>query len=96
MTQQFHGNMAETIQERVRNMMGSFYNMKTLFRNIANEEDYEKRMNLINYIIDNSESISNTMENSINYLIDMSAIIDKNLPNGFDINKLLDKSKYQE
>ena len=77
-------------------MMGSFYNMKTLFRNIANEEDYEKRMNLINYIIDNSESISNTMENSINYLIDMSVIIDKNLPDGFDINKLLDKSKYQK
>ena len=87
--------MIETIQERVRNMVGSFHNMKTLFRNIANEEDYEKRMNLINYIIDNSESISNTMENSINYLIDMSAIIDKNLPNEFDINKLLDKSKYQ-
>jgi len=85
----------ETIQERVRNMVGSFHNMKTLFKNIANEEDYEKRMKLINYIIDNSEQIANTMENSIQYLIDMSVIIDDNLPNGFDINKLLDKSKYQ-
>ena len=88
--------MVETIQERVRNMVGSFHNMKTLFRNIANEEDYIKRQKLINYIIENSEQISNTMENSIKYLIDMSVIIDENLPNGFDINKLLDKSKYQE
>ena len=86
--------MVETIQERVRNMVGSFHNMKTLFKNIANEEDYEKRMKLINYIIDNSDQIANTMENSIQYLIDMSVIIDENLPNGFDINKLLDKSKY--
>jgi len=87
--------MVETIQERVRNMVGSFHNMKTLFKNIANEEDYEKRMKLINYIIDNSEQIANTMENSIQYLIDMSVIVDDNLPDGFDINKLLDKSKYQ-
>ena len=86
--------MAETIQERVRNMVGSFHNMKTLFRNIANEEDYEKRMKFINYILNNSEQISNTMENSINYLIDMSTIIDKYLPKDFDINKLLDKTKY--
>ena len=87
--------MVETIQERVRNKVGPFHNMKTLFRHIANEEDYEKRMKIINYIIDNSEQISNAMENSINYLIDMSAIIDKNLPDGFDINKLLSKEKYQ-
>jgi len=87
--------MVETIQERVRNMVGSFHNMKTLLKNIANEEDYEKRMKLINYIIDNSEQIANTMENSIQYLIDMSVIVDDNLPDGFDINKLLDKSKYQ-
>ena len=86
--------MVETIQERVRNMVGSFHNMKTLFKNIANEEDYEKRMKLINYLINNSEQISNTMENSIKYLIDMSVIIDENLPDGFDINELLDKSKY--
>ena len=86
--------MVETIQERVRNMVGSFHNMETLFRNIANEEDYEKRMKFINYILNNSEQISNTMENSINYLIDMSAIIDKYLPKDFDINELLDKTKY--
>lgn len=86
--------MAETIQERVRNMVGSFYTMKTLFKDIATEEDYEKRMKFINYILNNSEQISNTMEKSINYLIDMSAIIDENLPDGFDINELLDKTKY--
>lgn len=88
--------MAETIQERVRNMVGSFYTMKTLFKDIAAEEDYEKRMKFVNYILDNSEQISNTMEKSINYLIDMSKIIDENLPDGFDINELLDKSKYQK
>ena len=88
--------MVETIQERVRNMVGAFHNMKTLFKNIANEEDYVKRQKLINYIIENSEQISNTMENSIKYLIDMSVIIDENLPDGFDINELLDKTKYQK
>jgi hypothetical protein len=87
--------MKETIQERVRNMVGSFYNMKTLFKNIATEEDYEKRMKFVNYILDNSEQIYHTMDNSINYLIDMSKIIDENLPDGFDINELLDKEKYQ-
>lgn len=87
--------MIETIQERVRNMVGSFYNMKTLFKNIATEEDYEKRMKFVNYILDNSEQIYHTMDNSINYLIDMSKIIDENLPDGFDINELLDKEKYQ-
>ena len=87
--------MIETIQERVRNMVGSFYNMKTLFKNIATEEDYEKRMKFVNYILDNSEQIYHTMNNSINYLIDMSKIIDENLPDGFDINELLDKEKYQ-
>ena len=87
--------MAETIQERVRNMVGSFHNMQILFKNIANEEDYEKRTKMINYIINNSGQISNTMENSINYLIDMAKIIDEYLPNGFDINELLNKDKYQ-
>lgn len=87
--------MIETIQERVRNMVGSFYNMKTLFKNIATEEDYEKRMKFVNYILNNSEQIYHTMDNSINYLIDMSKIIDENLPDGFDINELLDKEKYQ-
>ena len=87
--------MIETIQERVRNMVGSFYNMKTLFKDIATEEDYEKCMKFVNYILDNSEQIYHTMDNSINYLIDMSKIIDENLPDGFDINELLDKEKYQ-
>ena len=88
--------MVETIQERVRNMVGSFHNMSTLFKNIANEKDKDKQLKLVNYIIENSDKISNTMDNSIKYLIDMSVIIDDNLPDGFDINELLDKTKYQE
>lgn len=91
---QFHGNMIETIQERVRNMMGSFYNMKTIFEDLSNEDDYKKQLEIIKYLIDNSKQISKTMDNSINYLIDMSKIIDENLPDGFDINELLDKEKY--
>ena len=87
--------MVETIQERVRNMVGSFHNMNILFKHIANEKDQDKQLKIINYIINNSQQISNTMENSIKYLIDMSIIIDENLPNGFDINELLDKTKYQ-
>jgi len=88
--------MVETIQERVRNMVGSFHNMNTLFKDIANEKDKDKQLKLVNYIIENSGKISNTMDNSIRYLIDMSVIIDENLPDGFDINELLDKTKYQK
>ena len=88
--------MVETIQERVRNMVGSFHNMNTLFKDIANEKDKDKQLKLVNYIIENSDKISNTMDNSIRYLINMSVIIDENLPDGFDINELLDKTKYQE
>jgi hypothetical protein len=87
--------MLERIEERVRNMVGSFYTIKTLFKEIATEEDYGKRMKFVNFILDNSEQIYHTMDNSINYLIDMSKIIDEHLPDGFDINKLLDKEKYQ-
>ena len=58
--------------------------------------DKDKQLKLVNYIIENSDKISNTMDNSIRYLIDMSVIIDENLPDGFDINELLDKTKYQE
>ena len=87
--------MAETIQERVRNMVGAFHNMQMIFKNIANEEDYEKRTKTINYLINNSSQISNTMENSINYLIDMAKIIDEYLPDKFDINELLNKDKYK-
>ena len=36
------------------------------------------------------------MRISIEYLIDMAKIIDDHLPDGFDINELLDKSKYQK
>jgi len=88
--------MAETIQERVRNMVGSFHNMKSLFVNLSKEEDYEKRMKIINYILNNSQNIANTMEHSIKYLIDMAAVVDKYLPKDFDINEELDKSKYQQ
>ena len=91
---QFHGNMIETIQEHVRNMVGSFYNMKNIFEDISNEKDYKTKLEIINYLIDNSKQISKTMDRSIQYLIDMSKIIDENLPDGFDINKLLNKEKY--
>jgi hypothetical protein len=87
--------MIETIQERIRNMMGSFYNMKTIFEDLSNEEDHKKQLELIKYLINNSKQISKTMDHSIQYLIDMSKIIDENLPDEFDINKLLDKEKYQ-
>ena len=87
--------MIETIQERIRNMMGSFYNMKTIFEDLSNEEDHKKQLELIKYLINNSKQISKTMDHSIQYLIDMSKIIDENLPDGFDINELLDKEKYQ-
>lgn len=81
--------MVERIEERVRNMVGPFYNMADILEDLNNE-------NVLKYLYDNSENISETMKMSIEYLIDMARIIDDHLPDGFDINKLLDKSKYQK
>ena len=81
--------MVERIEERVRNMVGPFYNMATMLKNLNNEK-------VAKYLYDNSENISETMKMSIEYLIDMARIIDDHLPDGFDINELLDKRKYQK
>ena len=78
----------ERIEERVRNMVGPFYNMAAMLKNID-----DNKVN--NYLHDNHNKIANTMRKSIEYLIDMAQIIDEHLPDGFDINELLDKSKYQ-
>ena len=80
--------MVERIEERVRNMVGPFYNMAAMLKNIDDDK-------VNNYLHDNHERIANTMRKSIEYLIDMAHIIDEHLPDGFDINELLDKSKYQ-
>jgi len=79
--------MIEKIEERVRNVVNPFYNMAFMIKNIENKKIEE-------YIFDNYKEISNAMENCIKYLIDMAHIIDKNLPENFDINKELDKTKY--
>lgn len=81
--------MVERIEERVRNMVSPFYNMAAMLKNINNEK-------VSKYLYDNSENISETMKMSIEYLIDMARIIDDHLPDGFDINELLDKRKYQK
>ena len=81
--------MVERIEERVRNMVGPFYNMAAMLKKLDNEK-------VSKYLYDNSENISETMTMSIEYLIDMARIIDDHLPDGFDINELLDKSKYQK
>ena len=81
--------MVERIEERVRNMVGPFYNMATMLKNLNNEK-------VSKYLYNNSENISETMKMSIEYLIDMAKIIDDHLPDGFDINELLDKRKYQK
>ena len=81
--------MVERIEERVRNMVGPFYNMAAMLKNI----NYEKTND---YLCTNGEKIANTMYKSIEYLIDMAKIIDDHLPDGFDINELLDKRKYQK
>lgn len=81
--------MVERIEERVRNMVGPFYNMATMLKNLNNEK-------VSKYLYDNSENIYETMRMSIEYLIDMARIIDDHLPDGFDINELLDKRKYQK
>lgn len=80
--------MIERIEERVRNMVNPFYNMANMLKNIDNE-------NVSMYLHNNANDISETMNMSIQYLIDMAKIIDDHLPDGFDINELLDKTKYK-
>lgn len=80
--------MIERIEERVRNMVNPFYNMASMLKNINNEK-------VSMYLHNNANDISETMNMSIQYLIDMAKIIDDHLPDGFDINELLDKSKYK-
>ena len=80
--------MIERIEERVRNMVNPFYNMASMLKNIDNEK-------VSMYLHNNANDISETMNMSIQYLIDMAKIIDDHLPDGFDINELLDKTKYK-
>jgi hypothetical protein len=80
--------MIERIEERVRNMVCPFYNMATVLKNLDDEA-------VMNWLKNNHQETSDVMYKSIEYLIDMAKIIDENLPDGFDINELLDKEKYQ-
>ena len=80
--------MIERIEERVRNMVGPFYNMATVLKNLDDEA-------VMNWLKNNHQETSDVMYKSIEYLIDMVKIIDENLPDGFDINELIDKEKYQ-
>lgn len=80
--------MIERIEERVRNMVGPFYNMAIVLKNLDDEA-------VMNWLKNNHQETSDVMYKSIEYLIDMAKIIDKHLPKDFDINKLLDKEKYQ-
>ena len=80
--------MIERIEERVRNMVGPFYNMALVLKNLDDEA-------VMDWLKNNHQETSDVMYKSIEYLIDMTKIIDKYLPDGFDINELLDKEKYQ-
>jgi len=80
--------MIERIEERVRNMVGPFYNMVQILNNLD-----DKAVQI--YFNEHAKETSKVMSKSIEYLIDMAKIIDDHLPDGFDINELLDKEKYQ-
>lgn len=82
--------MIERIEERVRNMVNPFYTVIQLIN--ENSNGHLSDENLLKFI--KSKNMQSSMDTSITYLIDMSKIIDENLPKDFDINKLLDKSKY--
>lgn len=82
--------MIERIEERVRNMMSPFYLITQLID--QNKNGYVSDENILKYI--KSNNMEEAMKTSIKYLIDMGKTIDDNLPNDFDINKLLDKTSY--
>ena len=82
--------MIERIEERVRNMMSPFYMITQLID--QNKNGYISDENILKYI--KSNNMENAMKTSIKYLIDMGKTIDDNLPDDFDINKLLDKTSY--
>lgn len=83
-------SMIEKIEERVRNMMNPFYTVIQLINENSNGRLSDE--NLLKFI--KSKNMISSMNTSITYLIDMSKIIDTNLPKDFDINEVLDKSKY--
>ena len=80
--------MIERVEERIRNMVGPFYNMVQVLNNLD-----DKAVQI--YLNEHAKETSKVMSKSIEYLIDMAKIIDDHLPDGFDINELLDKEKYQ-
>ena len=82
--------MIERIEERVRNMMSPFYLIAQLIE--QNKNGYISDENVLKYI--KSTNMEEAMKTSIKYLIDMGKTIDDNLPDDFDINKLLDKTSY--
>jgi len=81
--------MIERVEERVRNMVSSFYNIAQILKNLDNKKVHE-------YLLEHAKDISETMYCSIDYLIDLGKVMDENLPDGFDINEHLDKSKYHK
>lgn len=82
--------LKETVQERIRNKVNPFYTLLQLFKEIDNSENNFA----INYIIQNKDTLIDSMNKSINYLIKMGEIVDEHLPKDFEINNYLDKSKY--
>lgn len=81
--------MIERVEERIRNMVGPFYNLAQVLEDLDNKQVHE-------YLLEHAKDISETMYRSVDYLIDLGTVIDENLPDGFDINEHLDKTKYHK
>lgn len=80
----------ESVEERIRNSVGVFYNHIAFIDNLKELRNDSKQFDKILDIIIKDNSY---MLNSINYLIQIGNIVDKYLPNDFSINDIIDKTK---
>lgn len=76
-------NHTETVEEKVRNKLTPMYN-------IGQYLYYLKEFDNIDIVLKN-EYIQKSILDNCEYLIKLSQIVDKYLPEGFDINKEMEK-----
>lgn len=83
-------NHIETVEEKVRNKLTPFYNLITLLQchNIVKNEGYD--INLFDLVLNDDKFVKILHENC-DFLIKLSNIVDKHLPEGFDVNKEMEK-----
>ena len=75
--------MIETVEEKIRNKVSPFWNIAECLKH--------ENISCIN-----KNDMSDIIKKNCEYLIKMGNIVDKYLPEGFDINKMLEEEKWKK